>query len=220
MDKRALASRIYPRHSRFVELLNRNPLFQQYVRSAFKTAKPCPHRGAMYEFLNTDILGNCPIAFLEFGVYSGDTILLWARINTHPESRFIGFDTFQGLPERWTDEVGVGAFSTQGRVPQTNDSRICFVKGLFQNTLRPFLKSFRPSHRLIVHVDCDLYTGALFALASLDEYLAKDSIVLFDEFNDLEGEFAAWSDYRRAFYREANGLAFTPKYSQVALRVA
>ena len=207
MDKRALASRIYPRHSRFVELLNKNPLFQQYVRSAFKNAKPRFSATALSRFWSSESTPETPFC-------SG------LESNSHPESRFIGFDTFEGLPERWTDEVGVGAFSTQGRVPQTNDSRICFVKGLFQNTLRPFLKSFRPSHRLIVHVDCDLYTGALFALASLDEYLPKDSIVLFDEFNDLEGEFAAWSDYRRAFYREANGLAFTPNYSQVALRVA
>jgi len=39
------------------------------------------------------------VDYLEFGMYRGESIAWWGRRITHPHARFIGFDTFTGLPK-------------------------------------------------------------------------------------------------------------------------
>ena len=46
-----------------------------------------------------------------------------------------------------------GAFSTYGQQPQIDDARVMFVKGFFQETLRPFLEATAIRNRLVVNVD-------------------------------------------------------------------
>jgi hypothetical protein len=103
-----------------------------------------PRRFDLFDDIQSGILGNEPIDYLQFGVRYGDSIFRWSTINSRPDSRFIGFDSFEGLPEDWGSVTGVapkGAFSVRGVVPQTNDGRICFVKGWFYDTLAHFCKN-------------------------------------------------------------------------------
>lgn len=67
-----------------------------------------------------------------------------------------------------------------------------------------------------MHIDCDLYSSALFSLTTLDRFLVPGSIVLFDEFRDLENEFAAFLDYTRAFYRSWEALGYAQFHDHVA----
>jgi len=218
MNKRKLAYRLYPQPIALLDLLNKNPVFERFVAATFESTQQVPDRFAMYEVVNREVVG--PVDFLELGVWKGESIKFWAALNPHPESRLFGFDSFEGLPETWTDASKLGAFSTDGQVPRLHDHRVQFVKGLFQSSLRPFLKAFTPRNRLIVHIDCDLYSSALFTLTTLDELLIPNSVVMFDEFYDLRNEFGAWWDYSRSFYRKAKGLAFTPDYAQVAFKIS
>lgn len=85
---------------------------------------------------------SAPITYLEFGVHRGASMCRWLALNRHPDSRFVGFDSFKGLPERW--ELGgasldAGHFSTGGQLPDVNDPRVSFVKGWFHETLPRFL---------------------------------------------------------------------------------
>jgi len=217
MKKRKLAYLLYPKPIALLDSLNKNPVFERFVAVTFESRQQVPNRFAMYEVVNREVAG--PIDFLELGVWKGESLTFWTTLNPHPESRFFGFDSFEGLPETWTDASKLGAFSTLGQVPRLNDHRVRCIKGLFQSSLRPFLKSFTPRNRLIVHIDSDLYSSALFVLTTFDELLISDSVVMFDEFYDLRNEFDAWCDYSKAFYRKANGLAFTPDYAQVALKI-
>jgi hypothetical protein len=134
------------------------------------------------------------IDFLEFGVYTGNSIRFWSKINRDPHSRFIGFDSFEGLPENWTKKVTKGAFYVGGAVPQIDDERISFVTGWFQNTLPGFLNEFMPRSRLIVHNDSDLYSSTLFTLASLHRFLVPGTVIIFDEYSSAMHEFRAFAD--------------------------
>src|SRR6202789_2568983 len=127
-------------------------------------------REEMYDYLNSEILGAQPIDYLEFGVYQGYTIKYWSTINSNPNSRFCGFDSFEGLPEDWSGafvRVPQGTFTTEGMVPEIDDSRVSFEKGWFQNRLPVFLQTFEPRNRLVVHCDADLYTSTLYVLCTL-----------------------------------------------------
>ncbi len=73
-----------------------------------------------------------PIDYSEFGVFRGESLFVWLNNIAHPGSRFVGFDTFTGLPERWRATELEGAFNVYGRIPETNDPRCGFEVGLFQ----------------------------------------------------------------------------------------
>ena len=57
------------------------------------------NRYDLYEFTNRTYYHGRALQFLELGVFEGESIERWATINSDPESRFHGFDSFEGLPE-------------------------------------------------------------------------------------------------------------------------
>lgn len=140
-----------------------------------------------------DFVGrNEPITYLEFGVADGTSIRHIAQEFAHPDSLFVGFDSFVGLPENWMIHER-GAFTSAGNVPVTNDPRIRFVKGWFQNTLHESLTWLRPrlSGPVLIHYDADIYASTLFLLTSLwphcpayhfimDDFMVDDIVALHD----------------------------------------
>src|SRR5277367_2881559 len=66
------------------------------------------------------------VAYLEFGVWKGDSVRYWSKLLRHPDAVLHGFDTFEGLPEAWNGIGGSmarGTFSTAGMPPQIDDQR-------------------------------------------------------------------------------------------------
>lgn len=139
-------------------------------------------REVLYRYVNKRLLGNAPIDYLEFGVFGGDSFRTWLRLNDRPESRFWGFDSFEGLPENWKPDAQKGAFDRQGRVPQVDDGRAAFVKGWFQDSLPGFLERFEPQNRLVLHMDADLFTSTLYVLMNMDRFIVPGTLLIFDEF--------------------------------------
>lgn len=177
---------------------------------------------SLYQYINKDILGDVDIDYLEFGVFEGESIMKWAGLNTRPGSRFYGFDTFTGLPETWnkfSTTVSKNAFDTGGAIPQVKDKRISFYKGLFQETLNSFLKDFSNERPLVVHIDCDLYSAALFVMTQLDKVAKPGTIIIFDEFTSLLHEFRALEDYCQAYLRDYSVLGSTQSEIQVAIKM-
>ena len=159
--------------------------------------------------MQSKVLAEEPIDYLEFGVRYGDSLFKWSALNSHPDSRFFGFDSFEGIPEDWvsvTGESKKGAMSVGGVVPQTSDPRIRFVKGWFNETLRPFLRDFTPRSRLIIHNDGDLFSSTLYTLATLDPILRPGSILIFDEFANPLHEWRAFHDYLLRFWPLVQGV--------------
>jgi hypothetical protein len=181
-------------------------------------------REHLYAHVNETAVGKHPITFLEFGVYQGASLQTWTKLNADTQSQFFGFDSFEGLPEAWVN-VGKtfepGSFSTAGKPPVMDDSRVHFVKGWFQESLPPFLTQFEPINQLIVHCDADIYPSTLYVLCQLDTFMKPGTIVIFDDFSSMLHDFRAWADYTRAFSRhyEVLGAAGRTYYEHIALRI-
>lgn len=191
-----------------IELLNLFLEFGKWLQT-HKFEVTLESKYELYRYLNDEIVQNGPIDYLEFGVSRGGTMRTWVQLNQHKDSRFFGFDTFEGLPEDWqvfTKVVPKGTFSAGGQVPEIDDSRVKFIKGLFQTSLPNFLKSFTVNNRLIINCDADLYTSTLYVLASLNHLMGPGSIVIFDEFSTMQ-EFKAFKDFTQAFMRNYKSLA-------------
>jgi O-methyltransferase len=215
--KRLLAGALFPRYSRFIDKLNRNALFLDFARA--NTATPL-YEGRLEMF--DDVIGRIgdgPIDYLEFGVWKGESIRYWSGKNAHPDSRFFGFDTFTGLPEDW-DFRPAGTFNVEGHVPTFDDRRVSFVAGLFQRTLPDFLADFQPHNRLVLHLDADLYSATMYVLARLHHLITPGTILIFDEFGDVQHEFRAYHDYVASHIRECRTLCGSFQFYTAAFEVA
>jgi hypothetical protein len=153
------------------------------------------NRYALYTALSEELgLADSQLLYLEFGVATGVSLKWWVEHNRHPESRFVGFDTFEGLPENW-GRIPAGTFATDGRLPDIDDPRCSLERGLFQQTLPSFLRRGPlPSCRTLVHLDADLYSSTLFVLVTLGPLLKPGDVLIFDEFADGMNEFRALMD--------------------------
>ncbi len=111
------------------------------------------------------------ILYIEFGVWKGHSIKYFADKYKSASSEFYGFDTFYGFPEKCLS-MEKGHYSTAGEMPQLNDVRIKFIKGLFQETLPIFLKKINfetKKKTVLVHFDAPLHSATLFTLFKLSE---------------------------------------------------
>ena len=145
-------------------------------------------------------LNDSPLCYLEFGVSGGSSFRWWLKNCTNKSSRFFGFDTFEGLPEDW-GHFAKGAM--QAGIPEVNDDRVKFIKGIFQDSLNGFLdenSALIKNTRKVIHMDADLFTATLFALSQLYPYLNKGDIIMFDEFNVYNHEFMAYRLFTECFY--------------------
>ena len=224
MNKLWLLETVYRRPIQIFDELNKRATFRQFVATKFSHARELPeqrdwdkNRFSLYEYLNQEEIRGSAIDYLEFGVWEGASLRRWVSLNTNPDSRFYGFDSFQGLPSDWNDLAKKGTFDKQGQTPIIADARVRLQKGWFHDTLPGFLESFQPEHRVVVHIDCDIYASTLFVLTCLNRWLVPSSIVVFDEFYIVQHEYAAWRDFSQAYWRDARALCFTPGYKQVAL---
>jgi len=155
-------------------------------------------------------IGNRQMTYLEFGVALGVSMRSMISRFTHSESRFFGFDSFEGLPEDWVPLPTVswkeGAFSNQGNAPAIDDRRVEFVKGWFQNTLPPFLATgcVGGPWPHLVHYDADLYSSTLFILSTLWHHLPEYYFIM-DEFP--YDEVVALTDFAQSYPVEIRFIA-------------
>ena len=202
-----LAGKLFPKYNQRLDQLNQNAALQEWLK---KNSIPVfPDRIALHAFMHAEYISGSSVDYLEFGVFQGETILHWADINKNPNSRFFGFDSFEGLPEKWNHEYLAGHFDVQGVTPKTDDARVAWVKGWFNRTLPGFLQSFTPRSKLVIHSDSDLYSSTLYTLTKLDQILIPGTIIIFDEFFSALHEFRAYQDYCSAYGRTLRPIGVT-----------
>ena len=159
-----------------------------------------------------------PVNYLEFGVASGQSFNWFMSQNSHTDSRFYGFDTFDGLPEDW-GPFKKGAFSNNNEVPLIKDHRGKFLKGLFQQTVPAFLPELDNSQRNVLMMDADLWSATLYVLTSFAPFIKKGDIIFFDEFVVPTHEFKAFLDFTQSYYINLELVAAANNYYFVAFKV-
>jgi O-methyltransferase len=178
------------------------------------------NRGWLHEtVIRKEGLDLTPITYLEFGVYRGASLIWWLNRITHPKSRFVGFDTFLGLPEWWRATEPAGHFSTGGKVPDITDPRCSFEVGIFQETLLRFLGANDLSGRLVVHLDADLFTSTLFVLTSLARVLKTGDVLFFDEFSCPVDEYRAFEGFVRSYRVKYEVLGAVQGYTRIGIKI-
>ena len=203
------------RLSRWTVTKGKNISFNDFYRPS----RDYSLRYNLYEHVaKSEGLEQTPVDYLEFGVAKGLSFQWWIDKNKNQSSRFFGFDTFEGLPEKWgTFAMGSMSFG----VPELNDQRHEFFKGLFQQTLFDFLdsKKLNSANRKIIHLDADLFSSTLFVLTTLHRHLKKGDILIFDEFNVPNHEFLAFEQYTKSYYVNYEVIGAVNNYFQVAIKL-
>lgn len=134
---------------------------------------------------------------LEFGVFKGKTVKQ-LRQSFDSSYKVFGFDSFEGLPEKWTGTtVDPKSFSTNGVIP--NVDGVQFYKGWFSETLPLYLPIAQPI--ALLHMDCDLYSSTKQVLWDLNDYIVPGTVIVFDEwyYNHLDVEKNRQHE-QKAFY--------------------
>jgi hypothetical protein len=153
--------------------------------------------------------------YLEFGVFEGETLRWWSAALGSPQARFFGFDSFEGLPERWRG-LSAGAFGTDA-IPVIEDERVSLIVGWFEDTLPQF--ELPPYDQLIVNIDSDLYTSARTILTWLESRLRPGDLISFDEFADRDHEMRALFEFLVASQIRVRPLAIGGGGEQLLLEV-
>jgi Macrocin-O-methyltransferase (TylF) len=148
---------------------------------------------------------NCSIAarpengqILEFGVAGGQSLNYIAdRIQ---KKKIYGFDSFQGLPERWYN-MGVGTFklceAELNNLPNFIRPNAEIVMGLFEDTL-PWFVEKHPESVSLLHVDCDIYSSTKTVFKFVGPLLVAGTIIMFDEYIDYDG----WQEHEYKAFQE------------------
>lgn len=182
----------------------------------------CPSftsREDMYRYLHDEIIKRGPIDYLEFGVYQGASIKYWASINKAPQSRFFGFDSFEGLPEDWRNSQPRGHFHTGGLTPIIDDGRVQFAKGWFINSVPSFARAFAARNRLVLHFDADLYGSTMLPLVHFDRFMTSGTLLVFDEFYDRDHEYKALMDWQKTCDRKFRVVAQMENFDKICVEL-
>ncbi len=167
----------------------------RWLRASGYTRKfHAPNREVLFEAVARQVEDKV-VAYLEFGVWRGESMKAWSKHLKNPESALHGFDSFVGLPEDWMPGFQKGHFSTDGNVPTLADPRVKFHKGWFHETLPGFVL---PTHDvMVVNIDSDLYLPARYVLDFLAPHFRIGDFIYFDEFHIPHDEVRAFREFTR-----------------------
>lgn len=142
------------------------------------------------------------VAYLEFGVFKGESMKYWSAALKNKDAKLHGFDSFEGLPEDWdTINFRKGHFDVGGKIPDIGDKRVEFFKGWFDKVLLTYVL---PDHDvLIINIDADLYSSTIFILRHLRKHLKPGTFIYLDDMSRPEHEPRAFHEFM-----EESGLRF------------
>ena len=165
-----------------------------------------------YSFVPPSLQGSKALN-MEFGVREGGSINMLAR-HTGTDTRWDGFDSFQGLPanvgagriQGW----GGGRYSTHGKLPEVPEHVHLHV-GWFNETLPPFLDDQLATGRRMVafmNMDADLYVSTIAVFdAVFSRCMHRNGTVI--SFDELFGTHQILAHEWRALTEAAHRYHFS-----------
>ncbi|MCA0133120.1 class I SAM-dependent methyltransferase [Winogradskyella alexanderae] len=157
--------------------------------------------------------------YLEFGVFSGQTINLIA--NEKPNENIYGFDSFEGLPEAWRDGYLPGHFHKKNKLPKVSKN-VTLIKGWFSDTLPKFAQEHKMPIAFL-HVDCDLYSSTKTIFENLQPLITKGTVIVFDEYFNYpgwrDGEYKAFMEFVKEYNVNFKYLTYNRFNEQVAIEI-
>lgn len=200
------------------------------VRSALpgEAGKPLPPKTVLIEQTIRSILGRSRAQgdYLEFGVYRGDSLAAaWrgAVAGGLDGMRFIGFDSFEGLPVQQRDHesgrwapgaMAVGEEAVRRHLAElgVDLGRVTLVPGFYDRVLDDALRSRLGLERAaVVYLDCDLYDSTLTALRWVTPLLTTGTLLAVDDWFTFRAQPGAGA--RGAvmeWLRDGHGLSLVP----------
>jgi O-methyltransferase len=211
-----IGKHVTPRHVQFLNSIVNYLEVGRWIRSnGFDDFPRYSTRRELHAAIAAPI-ANTQVLYLEFGVYQGESFRHWCKLLQNPGSSLQGFDSFQGLPEKWDTLRGSGTFTTEGRMPQFDDNRVVLHPGWFKDTLLRFVP---PEHdNLVVHLDADLFSSTELVLRELQSSIVQGTIIIFDEFCDRFHELRAFDEYLERTRQRFHLLGATRNLEQVVFQ--
>lgn len=154
---------------------------------------------------------------LEFGVFSGNSINYIAKLSSNT---VYGFDSFEGLPERWRDGFAAGHFKVS-QMPNVR-SNVQLIKGWFDKTLPEFTQK-NPGFVSFLHIDCDLYSSTKTVFDCLSTQIGPGTIIVFDEYLNYPGwqfgEIKAFKEFIKETGYQYEYIGYNRFHEQVAVKI-
>lgn len=220
IHKRKTAAALWPKYSWAIDSINNNARLNEWHKKNLVNVPHFSHRFELHRHVRAQL--SEPIDYLEFGVFEGRSLKLWTEINSSGDSRFFGFDTFTGLPEKWelgSHSMDAGHFAVD-QLPKLGDSRVTLIKGLFQETLPGFLTAFERHGPMVVHCDADLYSSTLYLLTQVSAKLRVGDVIIFDEFSQPLHEYRAFLDWTQSYRIRYKAIGSSEDYHrQIAIQI-
>ena len=167
----------------------------------FNNAKELFTKQEMFEFASKNL--SIEGLICEFGCQKGNSINCFAK--NLPNKTIHGFDSFEGLPEKWFGPYRKGIFKVNHKKVHFEENVKLHV-GLFSDTI-PVFKKENEGLLSFVHVDCDLYSSTKDVFNGLKDRFVKGTLILFDEYHN----YPTWEEHEyKAFmeFIEETGFAF------------
>jgi hypothetical protein len=139
--------------------------------------------------------------YLEFGVYQGSAMTCMYRAATSMnlnKMRFVGFDSFEGMPEQsnhedenvWNSGDFYSSLANTKVYLSKNGvdmSRVGLVKGWFDDTCNSTTVQQQNIRKVaVINIDCDIYSSTKTALEFCQPFIQDDVVIFFDDWNSYD----------------------------------
>lgn len=192
--------------------------------------KDCVTDYDLYEWVtNTQLDPSLTVGLvLEFGTATGRTLNQFAY--WLPNQIIFGFDSWQGLPEKFND-LPAGHFAQPlpevlpncrlvqgwfGARPAQDQS------GIAEFTAREFAKVRKEPIKLL-HLDADLYSSTKTVLDVFAKQIVPGTVILFNEYWNhptwKKHEFRAWQEHCKMHGVKYEYIGYASDHQEVAIRV-
>jgi len=191
--------------------------------------KDCVTDYDLYEWVVTTQLNEKLLSFglvLEFGTATGRTLNQFAY--WLPNNIIFGFDSWQGLPEKFNDlpaghfaqplpEVLPNCKLIQGWFGERPDQD---QSGIPDCTAQTFANS---NPIALLHLDADLYSSTKTVLDAFAKQIVPGTVILFNEYWNhptwRKHEYKAWQEHVAKYNIKYEYIGYASDHQEVAIRV-